>query len=164
MKALYFLWWLIFGYSSRLFYRKIVVLNSKRNSEGSTIFISNHPASFMDPLIVSRFNNAIVFFLTRSDVFTKFTNPFFKSAHMLPIYRQQDGGNTNEKNKEVFKKCSDVLMKNKNILIFGEGLVLQRLNRVIGKRKFTFRLLESTIRKQIITGAIFYCLIQIKFV
>ena len=122
MKALYFLWWLIFGYSSRLFYRKIVALNSKRNSEGSTIFISNHPASFMDPLIVSRFNNAIVFFLTRSDVFTKFTNPFFKSAHMLPIYRQQDGGKTNEKNKEVFKKCSDVLMKNKNILIFGEGL------------------------------------------
>lgn len=121
MRILYFLLWLFFGHSLRLFYRKIVVLNSKRNGEGSTIFISNHPASFMDPLIVSRFNNAVVFFLTRSDVFTKFTNPFFKSAHMLPIYRQQDGGNTNEKNKEVFQKCSDVLMKNKNILIFGEG-------------------------------------------
>jgi len=122
MRALYFFCWLIFGYGLRLFYRKIVVLNSKRNSEGSTIFISNHPASFMDPLIVSRFNKANVFFLTRSDVFTPLTNPFFRSAHMLPIYRQQDGGNTNEKNKEVFQKCSDVLLKNKNILIFGEGL------------------------------------------
>ena len=122
MRVLYFIWWLFFGYGLRLFYRKIVVLNGKRNKEGSTIFISNHPASFMDPLVVSRFNNAIVFFLTRSDVFTPFTNPFFKSAHMLPIYRQQDGLNTNEKNKEVFQKCSEVLMKNKNILIFGEGL------------------------------------------
>jgi len=122
MRTLYFLSWLFLGHALRLFYRKIIILNGKQNSEGSTIFISNHPASFMDPLIVSRFNNAIVFFLTRSDVFTKLTNPFFKSAHMLPIYRQQDGVDTNEKNKEVFQKCSEVLMKNKNILIFGEGL------------------------------------------
>ena len=42
-------------------------------------------------------------------------------AHMLPIYRQRDGVNTKEKNIEVFKKCTETLLRNRNLLIFGEG-------------------------------------------
>ena len=40
---------------------------------------------------------------------------------MLPIYRQRDGVNTKEKNIEVFKKCTETLLRNRNLLIFGEG-------------------------------------------
>jgi hypothetical protein len=43
-------------------------------------------------------------------------------AHMLPIYRQRDGVNTKEKNLAVFKKCSKTLLRNRNLLIFGEGV------------------------------------------
>ena len=40
---------------------------------------------------------------------------------MLPIYRQQDGVDTKEKNAEVFQKCTDALAAKKNLLIYPEG-------------------------------------------
>jgi hypothetical protein len=76
----------------------------------------------MDPLVIAAFNRSVVYFLTRSDVFTPFTKPIFWIAHMLPIYRQRDGVNTKEKNNEVFKKCTETLLRNRNLLIFGEGV------------------------------------------
>jgi hypothetical protein len=76
----------------------------------------------MDPLLLATFNRAVVFFMTRSDVFTAFTRPIFWMAHMLPIYRQRDGVNTKTKNQEVFKKSSEVLLKKRSLLIFGEGV------------------------------------------
>tara|TARA_B100001287_G_scaffold146294_1_gene123149 strand:+ start:7524 stop:8678 length:1155 start_codon:yes stop_codon:yes gene_type:complete len=76
----------------------------------------------MDPLLIAAFNRAVVFFMTRADVFTALTRPIFWMAHMLPIYRQRDGVNTKEKNLEVFKKSSEILLRKRSILIFGEGL------------------------------------------
>lgn len=76
----------------------------------------------MDPLLLAPFNRAVVFFMTRSDVFTAFTRPIFWMAHMLPIYRQRDGVNTKEKNQEVFKKSSEILLRKRSLLIFGEGV------------------------------------------
>ena len=108
-------------YPIRLVFRKRLILNSPKKRFSATIYVSNHPATFMDPLILSILNKPVVHFLARSDVFTKITNPFFKNLHMLPIYRQQDGVNTKEKNKKIFSACSKILIKNKNILIFGEG-------------------------------------------
>ena len=55
-------------------------------------------------------------------VFNKFTKPIFWLAHMLPIYRQQDGGDSQEKNKKVFKKATQALARNRNLLVFGEGI------------------------------------------
>jgi len=60
--------------------------------------------------------------MTRSDVFNRITRPLFWLAHMLPIYRQQDGGNSQEKNKKVFKKATETLARNRNLLMFGEGI------------------------------------------
>lgn len=76
----------------------------------------------MDPLVLASLNRAVVFFMTRSDIFTAFTRPLFWMAHMLPIYRQRDGVNTKTKNQEVFRKSSDALQRNRGILIFGEGV------------------------------------------
>jgi len=83
--------------------------------------MSNHPASFMDPLVVACFRKPIVFFMTRSDVFTPISKPLLWSVHMLPIYRQLDGVNTKEKNEEVFLECSKVLKSKRNLLVFAEG-------------------------------------------
>jgi hypothetical protein len=41
---------------------------------------------------------------------------------MIPIYRQADGGNAVEKNKESFRKATEILDNNKSLLIFGEGM------------------------------------------
>ena len=121
MRILYFLFFLALNYTLRLYFRKIYVVK-KPERFSSTIYVSNHAASFMDPLLLAAFNRAVVFFMTRSDVFTAFTRPIFWMAHMLPIYRQRDGVNTKTKNQEVFKKSSEILLRKRSLLIFGEGL------------------------------------------
>jgi 1-acyl-sn-glycerol-3-phosphate acyltransferase len=79
---------------------------------GRTIFVSNHPGSFMDPLIIAALRRPIVFFMTRSDVFNRFTKPIFWLSHMLPIYRQRDNVNTKEKNAVIFQKTNAILKGN----------------------------------------------------
>lgn len=97
------------------------MLNTPKELYGRTIYVSNHAASFMDPLIVAGMRRPIVFFMTRSDVFTPLTKPILWAAHMFPIYRQHDGEDTKAKNEEIFKKCTRVLSFGRNLLIFGEG-------------------------------------------
>jgi hypothetical protein len=75
----------------------------------------------MDPLVVASFRNPIVFFMTRSDVFTTFMKPILWASHMLPIYRQHDGEDTKKKNEEVFDTCSNILKYKRGLLVFGEG-------------------------------------------
>ncbi len=108
-------------YTLRVFYPRNKVIGSPNERCGRTIYVSNHAASFMDPLIVASFRKPIVFFMTRSDVFTPVTRPILWAAHMFPIYRQHDGGKTKDKNEEVFQKCAKILDKGRNMLIFGEG-------------------------------------------
>lgn len=105
----------------RLYYPKQRLVNKPRKYFGRTIYVSNHAASFMDPLVVGSFQRPIVFFMTRSDVFTKALKPILWMAHMLPIYRQHDGDDTKSKNDETFKKCTQILKGNRSLLIFGEG-------------------------------------------
>jgi hypothetical protein len=121
MRLLYFILFCTLRYSLRIFYPRLKTINSPGNMFGRTIYVSNHAASFMDPLVVASFRPPIVFFLTRSDVFTKLTKPFLWAAHMLPIYRQQDGVDTKDENIKTFDECTKILKYGRNLLIFGEG-------------------------------------------
>lgn len=75
----------------------------------------------MDPIMLGALSKSIFNFMTRSDVFKWWLKPFLWLAHMLPIYRQHDGENTQEKNKTVFNRVNKTLANGRNILIFGEG-------------------------------------------
>lgn len=108
-------------YTLRVFYPRNKIIGSPKEILGRTIYVSNHAASFMDPLVVASFRPPIVFFMTRSDVFTPITRPILWAAHMFPIYRQHDGGPTKDKNEIIFKKCARILKNGRNMLIFGEG-------------------------------------------
>lgn len=121
VRFFYFLLWVTLQYTLRIFFKTVRVINSPKEIFGRTIYVSNHAASFMDPLVVATLRRPIVFFMTRSDVFTKFTKPFLWAAHMLPIYRQHDGEDTKSKNDQVFDKSAQVLNFGRNLLIFGEG-------------------------------------------
>jgi len=129
MRILYFLLWIAFHYSFRLYFRKIKVINPFKAFFGRTIYVSNHQGSFMDPLLIASQHRPIVYFMVRSDVFNKFTNPLLWMVHMLPIYRQRDGVDTKAKNAKVFEKTNEVLKRNRNILIFGEGFTDDRIQR-----------------------------------
>ena len=122
MRPLYFIFWLGLGFAFRLFFKRVLQVRPSKTRFGRTIFVSNHPSAFLDPLVIARLRKPVIYFMTRSDVFNKFTKPLFWLAHMLPIYRQQDGGNSQEKNKKVFKKATQALARNRNLLVFGEGI------------------------------------------
>ncbi|MFT5582285.1 MAG: 1-acyl-sn-glycerol-3-phosphate acyltransferase, partial [Psychromonas sp.] len=133
----------------RVFYKDIAIVNDETNFLGSTIYVSNHAASFMDPLIIASLKRPIVFFMTRSDVFTKLTKPLLWSVHMLPIYRQQDGENTAKKNEAVFGACSRVLKYGRNLLIFGEGFTDDKfVRRLKPVKKGAVRIGFFTLEKQ----------------
>lgn len=102
----------------------------------------------MDPLVVATLRRPIVFFMTRSDVFTPYTRWFLWSVQMLPIYRQLDGEDTKSKNEEVFKTCTKILSSGRNLLIYGEGFTddvfIRRLKPVKkGAVRIGFLTLES---------------------
>jgi hypothetical protein len=102
----------------------------------------------MDPLVIGVLQRPIIYFMVRSDVFNKYTIPLFNSVQMLPIFREQDGEDTKAKNEIVFKKCSKILTRGRNLLIFGEGFTddvfIRRLKPVKkGAVRIGFLTLES---------------------
>lgn len=121
MRFLYLFLFFSMRIANRLYFKRRRTHNSPVEFYGRTIYVSNHPASFMDPLLVASFRLPIVFFMVRSDVFKPFMKPIVWGSHMLPIYRQHDGDDTKGKNEAVFKKCSKILSYGRNLLIFGEG-------------------------------------------
>jgi hypothetical protein len=121
MRFLYLLLKILINYPVRMFYPRQKLVNRQRRFLGRTIYVSNHAASFMDPLVLGTLQRPIVFFMTRSDVFTPMLKPILWLVHMLPIYRQHDGEDTKQRNGETFEKCTRVLSSGRNLLIFGEG-------------------------------------------
>ena len=45
----------------KLYFRNVKVIN-KPPKYGKTIYVSNHAASFMDPLVIAAFNRSVVFY------------------------------------------------------------------------------------------------------
>lgn len=121
MRYLYFFLKFTLPYSLRLIYKRIITVNEPKQSLGRTFFASNHPNSFMDPLIPASMNKPIVHFMTRGDIYKGIVKHLFYHAHMLPIYRQHDGPDYNQKNEEVFKWVAEEVQRGKNILVFAEG-------------------------------------------
>lgn len=148
MRLFYFYLWVVFQYSLRLYFRKVYHRNKSSYAFGRTIFVSNHQGSFMDPLLIASLRKPIVYFMVRADVFNRFTERIFWSAHMLPIYRQRDGVETIEKNQAIFEKTDRLLQQRRNILIFGEGFTHDRIQRRLhpikkGPARIGFSALEA---------------------
>lgn len=87
------------------------------------IFAANHPTAFTEPCVLATCLPRTLNFLVRGDFFKK---PIFRmlleSAHMIPIFRLQDGGYSKLKdNYATFEKCFDALKEKKAIMILAEG-------------------------------------------
>jgi len=108
-------------FSLWVYYPRTRKINEPKKRFARTIFVSNHAASFMDPLVVASNQKPVVFFMTRADVFKPIMMPILWAAHMLPIYRAHDGEDTKKKNEEVFQKCNRILKYGRSLIIFGEG-------------------------------------------
>lgn len=100
-----------------------VRLYSKENipKDGAVIFAPNHQGAFMDAVLVGTYVNRPVSFLTRADVFNKWSRPILNALNMMPIYRIRDGINSLSQNDAVFETCFQLLAQKRAILIFPEG-------------------------------------------
>jgi 1-acyl-sn-glycerol-3-phosphate acyltransferase len=148
MRLLYFLVKIFAQYSLRIYFPRILKINAPKKLFGRTIYVSNHPSSFMDPIVVGTLQRPIVFFMTRSDIFTPVMKPILWMTQMLPIYRQLDGDGAVGKNAAVFKTTSNVLSFGRNLLIFGEGftddIFIRRLKPIKkGAARIGFSALDS---------------------
>lgn len=121
MRPLYLLLKYLLKYTLWVYYPRFINVNKPKKRFARTIYASNHAASFMDPLVIACSQPPIVFFMTRSDVFTPFLKPILWASHMFPIYRQHDGEDTKNKNEAVFQKCYRVLKYGRSLLMFAEG-------------------------------------------
>ncbi|MCP4458985.1 MAG: hypothetical protein GY816_13335 [Cytophagales bacterium] len=86
------------------------------------ILVVNHQNAFLDPIIAALLIPWLhCHFLTRSDVFNKWTSYFLETIKMHPIYRIRDGIDQLGKNQEVFDNCTKLFENNSPVLVFPEG-------------------------------------------
>ncbi len=122
---------------SKTFFGEVRTVNYHNVHEGDPIiFVANHPSALIDPIICGCFTNVPIHFLGRADIFnTKFNNWFLRNAHMWPIYRDVDGKDSLEKNKQVFAECYASLKDGNPILLYGEGVTDEVFIRRVKKIK-----------------------------
>ena len=87
------------------------------------IFASTHSNSLIDAIIIYLLFIKNVYSLARGDAFN---NPIvaiiLKTIHMLPVWRMSEGRKNMAKNGKTFDECNEIFKRNKNVLIFPEGL------------------------------------------
>ncbi len=111
-----------------IFCREIRVKNGEFLKEtGPLLLVANHPNSFLDAIIIaSRFQKP-VHFLARGDAFQKPWHNFLLSAmNMIPVYRMSEGRENLHRNEYAFNKSKEVLAKNGIVLIFIEGICVNK--------------------------------------
>ncbi len=86
------------------------------------LVVSNHPNTFMDPILIAHFLKQRLYFLANASVFNSaFNRWFLKQLHMIPIQRKEDTNKVKYSNEEIFRKCFEHLSDKGCILIFPEG-------------------------------------------
>jgi len=105
------------------FFRKLEVRNAHLiPDEGPLLVVSNHPNTFMDPIVIAAQLKQPMYFIAKSTVFgSAFQNWMLRQMHLIPIHRKEDNPDTTISNTEAFTASFKALAQQKTILIFPEG-------------------------------------------
>ncbi len=111
----------------RIYFRRIHITGLDNLSYGKPVVLaSSHSNSFNDAFVLGTMLDRSLNYLARSDVFkTALIRRIFKSFHMLPIYRIQEGKDNVIRNLDTFGKCFEILQNKGLVLIYAEGLCVQ---------------------------------------
>ncbi|MBC5994811.1 lysophospholipid acyltransferase family protein [Pontibacter cellulosilyticus] len=120
---LYTLLKLIYQAGLWVFFKKFEVRNRHLiPGKGPLLVVSNHPNTFMDPIVTASLLEQPVYFIAKSTVFGgKFQNWMLRQMHLIPINRREDNPEQPISNEEAFAASYQALKKGKTILIFPEG-------------------------------------------
>lgn len=116
----------IFKTAMRVFFRQFKVENRERiPDKGPLIVVSNHPATFMDPLVAASQLKQQVHFIAKGTLFKSAFNSWVLRNLMnaIPVYRRQDNPNPGhtQQNDAIFEQCFQFLGEKGTLIIFPEG-------------------------------------------
>jgi len=106
------------------FYFEKVIVSGEENipDTGPVILASNHPNSFLDPLLITSYYNRPIYYMARGDVFaTRLASALLGFLNIIPIYRKEEGAENFPKNESTFTFCIKAFEQNGTVLIFSEG-------------------------------------------
>jgi 1-acyl-sn-glycerol-3-phosphate acyltransferase len=121
------IWYFLFKQIIKLglfFYTKRIRVLGKQYipKNEAVIFVPNHPNGLIDPLFVAINNPRINHFLVRAAVFKRsLVKKLLSTLNLMPIYRIRDGKENMHKNEGIFRKCYQILLRKKSLMIFAEG-------------------------------------------
>jgi len=124
---LYRFGWTLMWVTFRIFYRKIDVLGAEKLQHGKpAILIANHPASFLDAMVLAVFLGRPIHFYVRGDIFSHpLVYSILTKLHMIPIFSREHGTGNLSKNKATFDRGRKLLSTGNLLLIFPEGFSRQ---------------------------------------
>ncbi len=109
--------------SLSIYCRRLVITGkSFAENSGPTIFLANHPNSFLDGILIGTASRYPVHFTIRSDIFRMpLIGGILKALKGIPIFRQTEDSTRLRENRQTFEECVRVLKNNGSILLFAEG-------------------------------------------
>ena len=114
----------LFKSALHVFFKEFKVINKQViPDKGPMIVVSNHPSTFMDPIIVASLLKQHAHFIAKGTLFNSVLKDWIMRNIMksIPIYRRQDNPNTMYNNDAVFEQCFKFLESQGTLIIFPEG-------------------------------------------
>ncbi|WP_162053577.1 lysophospholipid acyltransferase family protein [Pontibacter pamirensis] len=114
---------LIYKTGLQVFFHRFEVRNHHlMPDEGPLLVVSNHPNTFMDPIVTASLLRQPVYFIAKSTVFgSGFQSWMLRQMHLIPIHRREDNPDQAVSNEEAFAASFEALQRKKTLLIFPEG-------------------------------------------
>ena len=87
------------------------------------IVVSNHPSTFMDPIIAASLLKPQVHFIAKGTLFNTALKRWILRNLMnaIPVYRKQDDPSKSHQNDAIFERCFEFLGDKGTLIIFPEG-------------------------------------------
>lgn len=114
---------LVLSAALRLFFRRIETYGAGRvPADEPLIFVLNHPNGLIDPALVFCALPRRISFLAKSTLFTMpVLGSLLRTVEALPVHRRVDAAADVSLNQLTFRRCRELLRRNRCIAIFPEG-------------------------------------------
>ncbi|MCC9168026.1 lysophospholipid acyltransferase family protein [Pontibacter harenae] len=114
---------LIYRVGLWVFFKKLEIRNKELiPNEGPLLVVSNHPNTFMDPVVIAAQLQQPVYFIAKSTIFgSSLQNWLLQRMHLIPIHRREDAPGQPVNNDEAFAASFKALATKKTLIIFPEG-------------------------------------------
>lgn len=108
----------------RIYFRNIEVVNRHLLLKNQpAILVANHPASFLDAMVLAVFLKRPLYFYVRGDIFKHpLAYRILTTLHMIPIFSLEHGISNMGKNQSTFERGRNILKKGGLLLVFPEGV------------------------------------------